>query len=112
MIFGNLPNKVSISVYNEKIKIICQLANIDNQVYGKLWNSKIKRKELVYAPKFRFISSHVGRKSLATNLSGKVSDEVIMSVIGWSTLSIKQHYNKTSKTEYASELEKVWKNTN
>lgn len=106
--FGNLPNKVSVSVYNEKIKTICQLANIDNQVYGKLWNPDKKRKEIVYAPKFRFVSSHIGRKSLATNLSGKVSDEVIMSVIGWSTLSIKQHYNKTSKTEYASELEKIW----
>lgn len=106
--FGNLPNKVSVSVYNEKIKTICQLANIDNQVYGKLWNPDKKRKEIVYAPKFRFVSSHIGRKSLATNLSGKVSDEVIMSVIGWSTLSIKQHYNKTSKTEYASELKKIW----
>lgn len=106
--FGNLPNKVPVSVYNEKIKTICQLASIDNQVYGKLWNQDKKRKEIVYAPKFRFVSSHIGRKSLATNLSGKVSDEVIMSVIGWSTLSIKQHYNKTSKTEYASELEKIW----
>jgi len=106
--FGNLPNKVSISVYNEKIKIICQLANIDNQVYGKLWNPKLKRKELVYAPKYKFVSSHIGRKSLATNLSGKVTDEIIQKICGWSNLTMVAHYNKTSKTEYAETLKNYW----
>jgi site-specific recombinase XerD len=106
--FGNLPRKVDVSEYNIKIKVICQLANIDNQVYGKLWNPKTKRKELVYAPKYKFVSSHIARKSLATNLSGKVSDEVIMSAIGWSNVSMKQHYDKTSKTEYAETLKNYW----
>jgi integrase len=106
--FGNLPSKVSVSVYNEKIKIICQLAKIDNQIYGKLWNSEKKRKELVYAPKYKFISSHVSRKSLATNLSGKVSDEVIQNICGWSNLTMVAHYNKTSKTEYAETLKNYW----
>lgn len=106
--FGNLPRKVDISEYNVKIKVICQLANIDNQVYGKLWNSEKNRKELTYAPKYKFISSHVARKSLATNLSGKVSDEVIMSAIGWSSVSMKQHYDKRSKTDFANKLNEFW----
>lgn len=106
--FGNLPRKVDISEYNKQIKTICQLAEIDNQVYGKLWNSDKKRKELVYAPKFKFISSHVSRKSLATNLSGKVSIDVIKNVCGWSDSTMANYYNKTSKTEYAETLKNYW----
>lgn len=106
--FGNLPRKVDVSEYNIKIKTICQLANIDNQVYGKLWNSEKKRKELTYAPKYKFVSSHIARKSLATNLSGKVSDEVIMSALGWSNVSMKQHYDKRSKTDFANKLNEFW----
>lgn len=106
--FGNLPRKVDVSEYNVKIKVICQLANIDNQVYGKLWNSEKKRKELTYAPKYKFISSHVARKSLSTNLHGKVSDEVIQNICGWSNLTMVAHYNKTSKTEYAETLKNYW----
>jgi len=106
--FGNLPRKVDVSEYNIKIKTICQLANIDNQVYGKLWNSEKKRKELTYAPKYKFVSSHIARKSLATNLSGKVSDEVIMSALGWSNVSMKQYYDKRSKTDFADKLNEFW----
>ena len=110
--FGNLPGKVNISVYNEKIKTICMLAKIDNQVYGKLWNSDKKRKELTYAPKYKFISSHVARKSLTTNLSGKVSDEVIQKTLGWTDDKMQKHYNKTSKTEYANQLQNYWTKSN
>jgi integrase len=106
--FGNLPRKIDVSEYNVKIKVICQLAEIDNQVYGKLWNSEKKRKELTYAPKYKFISSHVARKSLSTNLYGKVSDEVIQNICGWSNLTMVAHYNKTSKTEYAETLKNYW----
>ena len=110
--FGQLPKKIDFSEYNKQIKVVCMLAKIDNQVYGKLWNPEKKRKENVYAPKYKFISSHIGRKSMATNLSGKVSDEVIMSAIGWSNLSMKQHYDKTSKTEYANQLQDYWTKNN
>lgn len=106
--FGNLPKKISISEYNKQIKVVCMLAKIDQSVYGKLWNPEKKRKELTYAFKYKFISSHVGRKSLATNLSGKVSDEVIQNICGWSNLAMVSHYNKTSKTEYANVLNNYW----
>lgn len=106
--FGNLPRKVDISEYNKQIKVICQLAEIDNQVYGKLWNSDKKRKELTYAPKWRYISSHVARKSLTTNLSGKVSIDVIKNVCGWADSTMANYYNKTSKNEYAETLKNYW----
>lgn len=106
--FGNLPRKVDISEYNKQIKVICQLAEIDNQVYGKIWNPIKKRRELTYAPKYKFVSSHIARKSLTTNLSGKVSNEVIQKTMGWSDDKMRKHYDKTSKNEYAETLKNYW----
>lgn len=108
--FGMLPIKMKASDYNVKLKIVCQLAKIDNLVYGKLFNTKTKRKELGYWPKYALCSSHIGRKSFASNLSGKIDDKVIMATAGWSTESMKNHYNKTSKTEYAEKLNNYWNN--
>lgn len=67
-----------------------------------------KRRELTYAPRYKFVSSHIARKSLSTNLHGKVSDEVIKNICGWSNLTMVAHYNKTSKTEYAETLKNYW----
>lgn len=106
--FGNLPRKIDISEYNKQIKVVCMLAKIDKSVYGKLWNSEKKRKELTYAPKYKFISSHVARKSLTTNLSGKVSNEIIQKTMGWSDDKMRKHYDKTSKNEYVETLNNYW----
>jgi len=108
--FGQLPKKISNSEYNKQVKIVCQLAELDNLVYGKLWNPEKKRKEVGYNAKWKYCSSHIGRKSLATNLSGKVADEVIMSAMGWSQVSMKQHYDKRSKNEFANSLNNFWLN--
>lgn len=108
--FGQLPRKISASEYNKQVKIVAQLANIDNVVFGKLWNPETKRKEKGYYPKWAFCSSHIGRKSLATNLAGKVSKETIQSVCGWSNQSMVLFYDKTSKTTHAETVQNVWAN--
>ena len=106
--FGNLPKKTTTFEYNRLIRIVCQLAEIDNQILAKVWNSQKKRKEIKYVKKYEAISSHVGRKSLASNLYGKVPNEVLMSICGWASEDLLQHYNKTSKKEYAEQLKQFW----
>jgi integrase len=106
--FGNLPKKINEFEYNTLIKKIGEIAKINTITFGSLWDPIKKRKVKGYHPKFKYFSSHLGRKSFTTNLSGKVSDEIIMSCAGWSNSSMKQHYNKTSKTDYALKLEKYW----
>lgn len=106
--FGYLPKKFTSSEYNKKVKIVCQLAEIDNLVYGKLFDSKLKRKIIGYHKKHELISSHIGRKSMVSNLKGKVSDEILMSVGGWKTATMMSHYSKTSKKEHAKELANYW----
>jgi len=106
--FGYLPKKITSSEYNKKIKTVCQLAEIDNVVYGKLFDSKLKRKVVGYHKKYELISSHIGRKSMVSNLKGKVSDEVLMSVGGWKTQKMVSHYSKTTKKEHAKVLANYW----
>jgi integrase len=107
--FGQLPKKIGSAYYNQKIKVVCQLANIDELVYGMRMNPDTRRKEYGYFKKYELITSHVSRKSFATLLYGKVPNEVIQSVCGWSKNSMMlQHYNQTSKIEYAEQLAQYW----
>jgi integrase len=106
--FGQLPKKTTTFEYNRLIKIVCQLAEIDNQILAKVWNSSKKRKEVKYVKKYEAIGSHTARRSFASNLYGKVPNEVIQSVAGWSSSEMISHYNKTSKKEYAEQLKEFW----
>ncbi len=108
--FGNLPQKLKQDEYNILLKKIGEICGFNQVVFGKLFDKEKKRKVTGYYRKFQLLSSHVGRKSFATNLSGKVDDEIIMATAGWSTKSMKNHYDKTSKTEYAEKLQKHFNN--
>ncbi len=106
--FGQLPKKTTTFEYNRLIRIVCQLAEIDNQILAKVWNKENKRKEIKYVKKYEAIGSHTARRSFASNLYGKVPNEVIQSVAGWSSSEMIAYYNKTSKKEYAQQLKEFW----
>ncbi|RTK93168.1 MAG: hypothetical protein EKK64_10650 [Neisseriaceae bacterium] len=106
--FGQLPKKTTTFEYNRLIRLICQLAEIDNQILAKVWNKDKKRKEIKYVKKYEAIGSHTARRSFASNLYGKVPNEVIQSVAGWSSSEMLAYYNKTSKKEYAQQLKEFW----
>lgn len=110
--FGNLPVKTSDRFFNEKIKTICMLAEIDDEVEGGV--SKVdkhtKRKRKVYGryKKYQLISSHVCRKSFATNLFGEIANHDLMKIAGWSSESMMLHYIKKTRSESAGNLKKYW----
>lgn len=107
--FGNLPPKISSSDFNKRIKIICQVCKIDNMIHGKLFDKDLKRKKIGYFEKYKLISSHVCRRSFATNNYDKFSKEVLNAVCGWSKKSNQvEHYNKTSKLDYAMQMQNKW----
>jgi integrase len=108
--FGNLPPKMSSSDFNKHIKTISQICKIDNIVHGKLFDKDLKRKKVGFYPKYLLISSHVCRRSFATLNYDKVSKEVLNAICGWSKNSNQlEHYNKTSKLEYAEIMQNQWK---
>jgi integrase len=108
--FGQLPSKMIHSEYNKHLKIVCKLAKIDNVVFGKLFDNNKKRKVSGNYPKYMLCSSHIGRKSLVSNLRGKVSDDLIASIGGWKTKDLLNTYDNTTKLDYANELEIYFNN--
>ena len=106
--FGCLPRKISSSDFNKHIKTICQICEIDNIVFGKVFDKDLKRKKLGHFKKYELVTSHICRRSFATNFSDAGS-QTLNSVLGWSKNSqMHLHYNKKSKTEYAEIMKKQW----
>jgi len=47
-------------------------------------NLKTRRKEIVNAPKYEFVSSHIVRRSFASNYYGKIETPMLMNITGHS----------------------------
>lgn len=112
---GMLPTKISDSKYNLKIKQIAADANITQVIKGGLIDTfevsvgeNISRKVFGEFPKNKLVTSHIGRRSFATNLFGKIDNSVIMAVGGWKTEKIMLDYVKKTNFEKAKELKLLW----
>lgn len=111
---GNLPSKISEQKFNDKIKIIAQLCNIDEEMIGGVVKvdekTKIKRKVIGTYKKWELVTSHIARRSFCTNLFGKVPNKILLDVCGWANEEMLFNYNKQTKMESALVLKKHWDN--
>jgi len=82
IILNNFPKGVSQVIFNKQIKTICKNARINNSVKGFKNNPKTRRKEIVVAPKYEFVTSHIMRRSFATNYFGKIETPLLMNITG------------------------------
>lgn len=109
---NGLPPKTFEQWFNNRIKIVGQLANIDDEMMGSITTVEKKgdppRKKVGMYKKHLLMTSHICRRSFATNLFGKVSNSVIMAVAGWKSESQMLQYIKTTNTEKAIELKQYW----
>ena len=81
---NKFPRKVSQVVFNKQIKALCRMAEIDELVSGFKNNPKTRRKEIVNAPKYEFVTSHIMRRSFASNYYGKIETPLLMNITGHS----------------------------
>ena len=81
---GNgFPQIMDIQHYNNEIKEIAKLANLNESVKArKRLGFRIKEVE---AEKWEILSSHIGRRSFATNFYGKIPTPLLMEATGHST---------------------------
>ena len=96
---NEFPRKISQVIFNKQIKSLCKMAGIDGLVSGFKNNPKTRRKEVVCAPKYEFITSHIMRRSFASNYYGKIETPLLMNITGHSKEStfltyIGTHQNK------------------
>src|SRR5690606_23481817 len=81
---GNgFPALMDIQHYNSEIKEIAKLANLNESIKARK-RLGFRTKE-VEAEKWEILSSHIGRRSFATNFYGKIPTPLLMEATGHST---------------------------
>ena len=106
---GKFPYAISDQKYNAYIKKVCEIAEIDEVVSGSKKSeteedSGIYRKEAGTFKKWELVTSHIGRRSFATNFYGKIPTTYLIYVTGHSTEQMFLTYIGKSNKDLAMEL--------
>jgi len=105
-----MPKMISDVKFNEYIKEICLEIGMTQKVKGSLMNPKTNRKEVGFYPKYKLVSSHICRRSFATNLYKMNFPTLsIMNITGHTTEKSFLKYIKVTPTEHAEKLLAHWK---
>lgn len=85
---GQFPDAISDQRYNERLKTICELAEITTMVQGsKMIETEGEnfRKVIKEYRKCDLVSSHIGRRSFATNHYGTIPTVILRAITGHSS---------------------------
>jgi integrase len=99
-----LPYKISIQRFNEYIKDVCKIAKINQKIEGKIMDKETERKKLDVYPKYKLITSHVCRRSFATNNYGVLPTPLIMQVTGHATERMFLNYIGKNSLDFAQQI--------
>lgn len=112
---GNLPRAISDQNFNDFIKTVAKEVGITQVTEGskmkmvlKEDKTKVSRKVRGKFPKFELVTSHICRRSFATNLYGKIDTLTIMKITGHTTEKQFLDYVKITPIEYAIRLKQLW----
>jgi integrase len=101
---GDFPKVMSDQKYNLYIKGVCCLAGLKQIVSGSINNPETNRKESGKFPKWQLVSSHIGRRSFATNWYGTIPTSLLINATGHSTEKQFLEYIGKSNSEQAMQL--------
>lgn len=103
---GEFPRKISDQKYNVYIKEVCKIAEIVEVIKGSKQDTITKKKVKGSFPKFELVTSHIGRRSFATNNYGRIPTSLLISATGHSTEGMFLQYIGKSPTDKAIQLAK------
>jgi integrase len=111
---GKFPYRISDQKYNDFIKTVCGLAKINELIKGSKLvetekDSKVYRKQSGTYKKYDLVTSHIGRRSFATNFYGKIPTTYLIYATGHSTESMFLNYIGKSNKDLALEITKYFK---
>jgi integrase len=101
---GDFPRKISDQRYNEHIKKVCEKAKINEPIHGILFDKDLKEKVEKDYPKWKLVSSHIGRRSFASNNYGIIPTSFLMYITGHTTEAMFLTYIGKSNKDIAMEL--------
>lgn len=111
IIENGLPYKISIQKFNQYIKEICKIAEINQPIQGskitvteKGKGNKEKRKISGTYPKWQLMASHVCRRSFASNLYGTLPTPLIMSITAHSSEKMLLNYIGKDSLDFAQQI--------
>lgn len=111
---GNFPpafskNKDSNEIiYNRLIKKVCKFVKIENIVSSNFKNPKTNRYELKEMPKYNAVTSHIGRRSFATNYYGLIPTALLIGQTGHKTeIQFLRYIGKTGNQNAVRLAEKM-----
>jgi len=109
---GNFPRAISEQKYNDYIKKLSSVAGLTYEEYGGIRVSYGKgkiRKVFGMYPKYMLVSSHIGRRSFATNHYGKFPTPLIMNITGHTKESTFLKYIGKSAEDLSIDFAKRYK---
>ena len=107
---GKFPKKLLDQKYNGYLKEVCKIAEINEPTKGRKSINKGTKENPVYRYKtdvylkHELISSHVGRRSFATNFYGKIPTTYLIYITGHSTEAMFLNYIGKSNKDLALEV--------
>ena len=106
---GEFPRPLSEQKYNNYIKTVCKEAKLKEKVKGSKnietsKGSKKYRKLSGIYEKWELVSSHIGRRSFATNFYGNIPTSYLIYVTGHSTEKMFLSYIGKSNKDLAMEI--------
>ncbi|MBI2721958.1 MAG: tyrosine-type recombinase/integrase [Bacteroidetes bacterium] len=101
---GEFPYPISDQKYNEYIKEVCKVAKLTHKVKGSIMNKETERKETGLFHKWELVTSHIGRRSFATNNYGRIPTSLLIGATGHSTEKMFLEYIGKTDTQKAMQL--------
>lgn len=120
---GELPRKISDQNFNDYIKEVSKIVGFNEKVLGSKMceimdernislldknGKKIHRKKQDMYFKYELVTSHICRRSFATNLYGKIDTLTIMKITGHKTEKQFLAYIKITPKHHAEKLKNFW----
>ena len=109
--FGRTKESAGV-LFNRYIKKVCKEARIDEPTLGVKFNPLTKRNESGYFPKWELTSSHICRRSFATNHYGQrlYPLPLLMNVTGHKSEKSFLTYIDRTRDDLSLELAEIWSN--
>lgn len=110
---GEFPFRISDQKYNVFIKEVCRLAGINEPVKGSLLietydGSKVYRKKEGIYKKYELVTSHIGRRSFATNFYGTIPTTFLINITNHGSEAMFLNYIGKSNKDLAKETFKYF----
>lgn len=105
---GKFPRQISAPKFNKHIKNVVKEAGIKDMIEGAKLDEKTNRKKFGTYEKHELITSHVMRRSFATNYYGEMPTPLIISITGHSTESQYLEYVGKPPIDNAQIIAEYW----